>query len=121
MTIKKKVTPTAPTTTTKDLKDVVKKVVKKEKAVKGVPDVAEVVKPAEGINTGEVTLTAVPQRRIGMSKGMTINMGDYQSARIDVWMERVVPDNDREVEKAYAEISKTLDEHLTDEVNELKG
>lgn len=114
MPIKKKVT------TTPTLKEAVEKVVTKKKTVKGVPDVVEVVKPTKDvISEGVVTLEA--QRRIGMSKGMTVNMGDYQSARIDIWMEKLVPDNEREVEKGIAELSKCIDEHLTDEVNELKA
>ena len=60
--------------------------------------------PVKTITTGE--------RLVGMSKGYTINLGNYESAKIDCWMSRVVPDEDTAAMDALAEISDQIDEHL---------
>lgn len=78
--------------------------------VKGVSD--HVVKQGSRNNTlvaGEV--------RVGMSKGATLNMGNYQSARIDFWMERVVEDTQHSVNKAYADMTQELDELIEQEAD----
>ena len=93
----------------------VKKSTEVKEVVKGVPDTAEVVKASAPLKVDE------PKRRVGLSKGMTINMGDYQSARVDLWMERVVPDNDRDVEKAIMEMSESIDGYLAEEIEDLRN
>lgn len=78
--------------------------------VKGVAD--HVVKQGTRNNTliaGEV--------RVGMSKGATLNMGNYQSARIDFWMERVVEDTQHAVNKAYSDMTIELDQLIEDEAD----
>ena len=57
--------------------------------------------------------------RIGLSKNVTRNMGNYESVKIGVWMERVVKDDDRIIKKNYAEISSFLDEWIAGELEEL--
>lgn len=85
---------------------------KKEKLVVGVSD--HVTKQGDRNNT----LTA-GERRVGMSKGVTLNMGNYQSARYDVWMERVIPDTDRDYAKAVIEMEAVLDEAVKEEAKKL--
>lgn len=57
--------------------------------------------------------------RVGLSKGVTINMGDFQSARIDVWISKVCDDNKVEIEETLNEISKIIDERIEYEANQL--
>lgn len=49
---------------------------------------------------------------VGLQIGATINMGDFQSARIDVFMQRNVPDTHDEILEGYEEISEILHEEL---------
>lgn len=87
-----------------------KEPVENEVVVKGISD--HVVKQGSRNNTlvaGEV--------RVGISKGATLNLGNYQSARIDFWMERVVNDNEHDITKAYAEMGEELDTLLEEEAN----
>lgn len=51
-------------------------------------------------------------RLVGLSKGVTVNLGHYESARIDVWMSVVVEDTPEEALEALAEISGLCDEHI---------
>ena len=60
-------------------------------------------------------------RRVGVSKGLTINMGDYNSARIAFWMERVVEDTDKAAQAAIVEMSQMVEEALQEEAEELRG
>ena len=85
-----------------------------EVLVKGVAD--HVTKQGERNNT-----LAVGECRVGCSKGVTLNMGNYQSARIDFWMERVVEDNEHEKIKAYSEMVDCLDDLITQEVDSLES
>lgn len=63
----------------------------------------------------------VGTRRIGVSKGLTINLGNYESARISYWMERVIPDSDSECTKAIIEMSELVENALEEEARELKA
>lgn len=80
----------------------------------------ETIVKDESVSVGMTLATIEPTRRVGMSKAMTVNMGNYESAKIGVWIERVVPDNDREEATAMTEISGRLDEYLKVEVSELQ-
>lgn len=60
------------------------------------------------------------QCRVGLAKGATINLGDFQSARIDVWMERVVEESDDSVEEALDFMSLMLDRRIEEESAGLK-
>jgi hypothetical protein len=59
------------------------------------------------------------QTRVGLSKGCTLNMGNYQSAKIDCWIERVVEDDEVVVMDTLADISRILDEHIEYESSNL--
>lgn len=56
---------------------------------------------------------------VGCSIGTTLNMGDYESLRVDVWLtDRVAP---REtVEQAYARVVQTVDKTLQEIVSQYK-
>lgn len=56
---------------------------------------------------------------IGMTKGVTINMGDYESARIDVMITRNVNDSDADIVAGIKDISTLLSDCLSDEISEL--
>jgi hypothetical protein len=59
------------------------------------------------------------QCRIGIAKGATINVGNFQSARNDVWMEKVTEDNEHDINSAVVEIAELLDEILQEESDKL--
>lgn len=77
-------------------------------------NVKKVVKKKERISATD------GQRKIGMSKQVTINMGNYESSKIGVWMEMLVRDDDREINSAYDEISNMLEDQLEAETKGLK-
>lgn len=56
---------------------------------------------------------------VGVSIGTTLNMGDYESLRVDVWLTDTVSDNET-VEQAYARVVKTVDKTLQEIVNQYK-
>lgn len=49
---------------------------------------------------------------VGLSLGMTLNMGDYQSARVDVFIQREVEDTDGTIDEGLHDISDKLHEEL---------
>lgn len=56
---------------------------------------------------------------VRITKSLTKNLGNYNSARIEYGMEKVVPtDKEQEVIK---ELSTKIDAYLEDEFNELVG
>ena len=60
---------------------------------------------------------------VGLSKGITVNLGGYQSARIDCSLTRVARDDDRSIMDELIHISGILDEQLeyeTDQLEDLK-
>lgn len=57
--------------------------------------------------------------RVGMSKGVTLNMGGYQSARIDIWISKPCENNNVSIEETLNEISSLIDERLEYEVQQL--
>lgn len=56
---------------------------------------------------------------VGVSIGTTLNMGDYESLRVDVWLTDKVASNETK-EQAYARVVKTVDETLQEIVNQYK-
>lgn len=56
---------------------------------------------------------------IGLSKGVTLNLGNYQSARIDCTLTRVVEDNEHVVMDELVNISEMLDEQLDYEAQQM--
>ena len=59
------------------------------------------------------------ERKVGMSQGVTINMGNYESAKINIWIEQIIEDSDDIEAKTIANISKRLEEYLKAEVQQL--
>lgn len=68
----------------------------------------------DGTNPKGKHLTNVPEGKatVGLSVGITLNMGDYQSARIDVFMQRNVDDDEVSIKDALTEISDLLHEEI---------
>lgn len=60
------------------------------------------------------------QALVGLSKGVTLNLGSYQSARIDCWVSRVCNDSEKDIMDNLAEISVILDEQIEYESDQLQ-
>ena len=56
---------------------------------------------------------------VGASIGTTLNMGDYQSLRVDVWLTDNVQ-NEESVEQAYGRVVSVLNKTLQDIVSQYK-
>ena len=56
---------------------------------------------------------------VGASIGTTLNMGDFQSLRVDVWLTDNVQSNET-VEQAYGRVVATIDKTLQDIVSQYK-
>lgn len=56
---------------------------------------------------------------VGVSIGTTLNMGDFQSLRVDVWLTDNVQKNES-VQKAYERVVATVDKTLQDIVSQYK-
>ena len=60
---------------------------------------------------------------MGMSKGVTVNMGDYQSLRVDVWLSLPLsntPDR-KEISQTYAKLVDYIDRILDEEIDKETG
>ena len=53
---------------------------------------------------------------VGVSIGSTLNMGDYQSLRTDVWLSDTVNDGET-VEQAYERVTKVVNDTLPEIVS----
>jgi len=59
------------------------------------------------------------KRVVGMSKGCTVNMENYESFRVDVWLtDFVLPDETQE--EALDRISEIIDKQIQEEVDNLE-
>lgn len=58
--------------------------------------------------------------KFGMSKGCTINVGNYESLRIDVWLTDEVAEGES-VKEAYSRVESILDEVLEESVLSTRG
>lgn len=56
---------------------------------------------------------------VGVSIGTTLNMGDYESLRVDVWLTDNVHSNES-VQQAYERVVSVVDETLQGIVNQYK-
>lgn len=56
---------------------------------------------------------------VGMSIGSTLNMGDYESLRVDVWLSDEVQ-NGETIEQAYERVARIVDDTLQKVVNQYK-
>ena len=59
------------------------------------------------------------EKTVGVSIGTTLNMGDYESLRVDVWLSDKVNENENE-KQAYERVVKIVDETLQGIVNQYK-
>lgn len=59
--------------------------------------------------------TYAPEERVGMSKGATLNMGDYESLRIDAWLSTAVLPEET-VQEAFSRIADILDEVIQEAI-----
>lgn len=62
----------------------------------------------------------VGKTSVGISKGYTVNLGNYESARISCWMTRICDDNEVAIMDTLGEISQLIDEQIEFETAELK-
>lgn len=58
--------------------------------------------------------------KFGMSKGCTLNMGEYESMRVDVWLTSEVFEGES-IKEAYSRVEQILDEVLEESVNSTRG
>ena len=56
---------------------------------------------------------------VGVSVGTTLNMGDYESLRVDVWLTDTVQENET-VKQAYERVVSVVDETLQEVVSQYK-
>lgn len=68
------------------------------------PELQDGVQPRSKVGTVAPPGTAT----VGLSLGCTLNMGDFQSARIDVFIQRNVADNEETIKDTMEEISDLL-------------
>lgn len=92
--------------------------IKKKLAKKKIGD-----KNDKGGNMREVLMRTPPDGfvTIGLSKGVTLNMGNYQSARIDAFLIKNVPNNEEAIEEGFNKIADVLDERLLIEMEKDDG
>lgn len=64
---------------------------------------------------------SIPENKVvvGQSKGYTVNLGNYESARINCWISKHTNDDEVSIMNTMAEISQLLDEQLEFEIGEL--
>ena len=55
--------------------------------------------------------------KVGMCKSITKNMGNYESARIEYWLEKECEENEQE--RVTQELSVAVDDYLQSELNDL--
>ena len=58
--------------------------------------------------------------KFGMSKGCTLNMENYESMRVDVWLTSEVFEGES-IKEAYSRVEQILDEVLEESVNSTRG
>lgn len=57
---------------------------------------------------------------VGLSKGLTINLQNYESARVNCWISKVTNDDEISVMDTLVQISEMIDEQLQFEVDEIE-
>lgn len=62
----------------------------------------------------------VPNKSVGMNLGVTLNMGDYESLRVDVWCTDEVRDDETH-EEAMERVSSLARARLDLEIEEIRG
>jgi hypothetical protein len=84
---------------------------KTTKVKKGVMNEEPENNPTSSIRAGQAI--------VGLSKGYSINLGNYESAKVSCWISRVSNDDETAIMDNLAEISGLLDEQLEFEIAEL--
>jgi hypothetical protein len=59
--------------------------------------------------------TEISGEKFGMSKGITKNMDNYESLRVDVWLSGIIQEGETEKE-AFARVESIIDEVLEESV-----
>ncbi len=72
------------------------------------PEVIKKGTPMDHSNKHNIQTTSTT---VGMNKGVTKNMDNYESLRVDVWLSDTVNDNES-VEEAFNRIEAIIDETL---------
>lgn len=62
----------------------------------------------------------IPSKSVGINLGVTLNMGDYESLRVDVWCTDEVRDNETH-EDAMERVSSLARARLDLEIEEIRG
>jgi hypothetical protein len=83
-------------------------------------DIKKGVMNEEPENNPSASLRA-GQAIVGLSKGYSINLGNYESAKVSCWISKVSNDDETSVMDTMAEISGLLDEQLEFEIAELNA
>lgn len=86
---------------------------KEEECIKG-----EKLENSEGLKPEHFNLNA-NQTSVGMSKGYSFNMGNYESAKVSCWINLPCENTDADIQDTLDRISGLLDEQLEFEANEL--
>lgn len=70
----------------------------------------------------DVTVIALKQgtRRAGVSKGVTINLQNYESARVTYWMERIIDDNDESYVREIAKMTDLIEDLISADIEGCK-
>lgn len=71
-------------------------------------EIQDGVQPKGNMNFNQSSDVAI----VGLSLGATINMGDFQSARVDVFIQRPVANNDEAILQAQENIAEILHDEL---------
>lgn len=82
-------------------------------------------KTLKGVQTDNENppISTLPEGKalVGLSKGVTVNLGNYESARINCWITKLSNENDNDIMNTFVELSNMLDEQIQFEVDELKS
>ena len=58
------------------------------------------------------------EQTVGLSKGVTVNMGDYQSARVDCWVTTTIEEGET-VQQALSRLAEIIDTRIEVEMSKV--
>lgn len=73
----------------------------------------------EGVPCDHTRKHIVEASVVGVNIGATLNKGDYESLRVDVWLTDTVQENE-DFNSAYGRVTKVVDETLQEIVSKYK-
>lgn len=80
----------------------------------------DITEPEDSPNSNPATALPMGHTTIGISKGLTLNLGSYQSARINCWISKTIgSDDEKSIMDALADISQLIDEQIEFESTEI--